>query len=79
MGKVVEVSQAQAIWLIIRVLGCLENCGSFRGAQPVSDAYLVEIGIADEQSRLPCRSFQPTWPTRVCPGASKIGACTISP
>jgi hypothetical protein len=53
LGKVVGVSQAQAIWLIFRVLGCLENCGSFRGAQPVSDAYLVEIGLA--MSRVGCR------------------------
>ena len=53
LSEVVDVSQAQAIWLIFRVLGCLENCGSFRGAQPVSDAYLVEIGLL--MSRVGCR------------------------
>ena len=26
LSKVVDVSQAQAIWLIFRVFGCLENC-----------------------------------------------------
>ena len=48
MSTVADVSQAQAIWLIFRVLDRLENCSSVRGARPVSDSHLVEIGIVDE-------------------------------
>jgi hypothetical protein len=53
MSKAFDVSQAQAIWPIFRVLGRLENCSVLRtvehpwGCGRLVILHLIEIGIAD--------------------------------
>src|SRR5260370_2928706 len=48
LSKVADVSQAKVIRLIFRVLCGLENCSDVRGAQPVRDSHLVEVGVANK-------------------------------
>jgi hypothetical protein len=48
LSKVVDVSQAEVIGLIFRVLRGLENGSHVGGAQPVRDSHLVEIGVANK-------------------------------
>ena len=45
LSKVVDVSQAKAIRLILRVSRSLENRSNVFGAQPVRDSHFVEIGV----------------------------------
>src|SRR5204863_8575016 len=45
LSKVVDVSHAKVIRLILRVLRDLENGSGVGGAVPVADSHLVEIGI----------------------------------
>jgi hypothetical protein len=76
MSKLVDVSQARAIWLIFRVLGCLENCSNVRAARPGSHSHVVEIGIVDEGEQAAVLIFPPDAGLSRC---STIGACTIFP
>src|SRR5258708_5652015 len=48
LSKMVDVSQAKVIWQIFRVLRSLENRSHVRGAEPVRNSHLVEIGIANK-------------------------------
>src|ERR1700677_545961 len=48
LSKVVDVSQAKLIWLIFNARRSVEDGGNVRGAQPVRDSHLVEIGIRNK-------------------------------
>src|ERR1700687_2128195 len=48
LSKMVDVSEAKVVRLIFRVLRGLEHCRNILGAQPVSDAHFVEIGVANK-------------------------------
>src|SRR3984957_1475025 len=48
LSKVVDVSQAKLIWLIFNARRSVEDGGNVRGAQPVRDSHLVEIGIPNK-------------------------------
>ena len=48
LSKVVDISQAKVVRLIFRVRRGLEHCRNVLGAQPVSDAHLVEIGVGNK-------------------------------
>ena len=48
LSKVVDVSQAEVIWLIFYACRRVEDGSNIRRAQPVRDSHLVEIGIPNK-------------------------------
>src|ERR1700723_2583956 len=48
LSKVIDVSQAKFIWLIVNARRSVKNLSNFHGAQPVRDAHLIEIGICNK-------------------------------
>src|SRR5580692_4478813 len=48
LSKVIDVSQAKVIWLVVNARGGVKNLSNLRGAQPVRDSHLVEIGIGNK-------------------------------
>ena len=48
LSKVIDVSQAKVIWLIVNARRGVKNLSNLRGAQPVRDSHLVEIGIGNK-------------------------------
>src|ERR1700677_181769 len=48
LSKVVDVRQAEFIWLIVNARCGVKNLSNLRGAQPVSDPHLVEIGVGNK-------------------------------
>src|SRR5271154_8476 len=48
LSKVIDVSQAKVIWLIVNARRGVKNLSNLRGAQPVRDSHLIEIGICNE-------------------------------
>src|SRR5579864_338043 len=51
LGKVVDISQAKVVRLIFRVRRGLEHCRNVLGAQPVSDAHFIEIGVGNKREQ----------------------------
>src|SRR5277367_1342486 len=51
LSKVVDVSQAKLIWLIFNARRSVEDGGNVRGAQPVRDSHLVEIGVRNKREQ----------------------------
>src|SRR5579863_6928496 len=51
LSKVVDISQAKVVRLILRVRRGLEHGRNVLRAQPVRDAHLVEIGIGNERQQ----------------------------
>src|SRR5260370_26114634 len=65
LSKVVDVRQAKVIRHIFRVLRGLQNRRDVRGAQPVRDSHLVQIGIANKGKQaavlvLPAKASHPS-------------------
>src|ERR1700761_2548052 len=48
LSEVVDVSQAEFVWLIVDARRGQKNSSDLRGSQPVRDAHLVQISIADK-------------------------------
>src|ERR1700758_2380514 len=48
LSKVVDISQAKVVRLIFWVRRGLEHCRNVLGAQPVSDAHFIEIGVGNK-------------------------------
>src|SRR6202041_2474399 len=48
LSKVVDVSQAKVIWLIVNARGNVQNLSDLGRAQPVRDAHFVEIGVGNK-------------------------------
>src|SRR5271156_6366369 len=48
LSKVIDVSQAKVIWLIFYACRRVEDGSNVRGAQPVRDSHLVEIGVSNK-------------------------------
>src|ERR1700730_8297519 len=51
LGEVVYVSHAEFIWLIVNARRGVKNLSNLRGAQPVGDSHLVEIGIGNKREQ----------------------------
>src|SRR5580658_982266 len=48
LSKVIDVSQAEFIWLIVNARRGVKNLSDLRRAQPVRDPHLIEIGVGNE-------------------------------
>src|SRR5271166_2571399 len=51
LSKVVDVSQAKVVWLIVNARRGVKNLGNLRRTQPVRDSHFVEVGIRNKREQ----------------------------